>query len=110
MSWRLAGCGNGCDGKESDVFFVSSPDTVGKCWLSPQLDYLSEISWRKCHNRGESHDGRLVSLLCFCGIRIVWYFAIVCTEALTDTLNGEPVYVVDADGILGATDPDSPMG
>ena len=32
--------------------------------------------------------------------------AIVCTEELTDTLNGEPVYVVDADGILGATDPD----
>ena len=31
------------DGKESDVFFVSSQTPFGKCWLSPQLDYLSEF-------------------------------------------------------------------
>ncbi len=97
------------DGKESDVFFVSSQTPFGKCWLSPQLDYLSKFhganaitaenptmdDWYRCY------------VLRYPDCLVL---AIVCTEALTDTLNGEPVYVVDADGILDATDPDYPDG
>lgn len=97
------------DGKESNVFFVSSQTPFGKCWLSPQLDYLSEFhganaitaenptmdDWYRCY------------VLRYPDCLVL---AIVCTEALTDTLNGEPVYVVDADGILDATDPDYPDG
>ena len=97
------------DGKESNVFFVSSQTPFGKCWLSPQLDCLSKFhganaitaenptmdDWYRCY------------VLRYPDCLVL---AIVCTEELTDTLNGEPVYVVDADGILGATDPDYPDG